>query len=177
MNNLLADLIEESKKVSKLEARASKEVHDQNIIINQGRFEKAQMIKRFIDEIHNALVEADAIRDKYRGYFIVELSITNLEPDGYNRTLGLEFRDQIVYYGGFFRGSNSISHNLIRDFSWGGYEFNSEALALIDGWNAQVENEIETAAAKHIKQRIEERLQDTKKKLIKCSETYRKYAD
>ena len=181
MSKLMDELMAEAQRINALEVEVERTVKQQKAQVQQGRKDKLQGIHLFLDKMHDVLIEADAMRMPDNGPTFVVLNSVQYDDDHYNRTAGITFYTNDIYFGGYYPGygigcgcgSCSKNETLSHAFLTGGTA--KATLAIVDAWNPELERDIEKAIAEYVKVVLAKRMEKMRKTLQQSNDTYAKY--
>ena len=181
MSKLMDELMAEAQRINALEVEVERTVDRQKAEIQQCRKDKLHDIHLFLDKMHDALIEADAMRMPDNGPTFVVLNNVWYDDDGYNRNAGIIFYKDNIYFGGHYPqygigcgcGSCSRNETLSHALLTGGNA--KVTLAIVDAWSPKIENDIEEAIASYIKCALAKRMEKMRKELQKSNDEYLKY--
>lgn len=180
MSKLMDELMAEAQRVNALEVEVERTVEMQKDRVQQERKDKLQSIGIFLDEMLKVLIEADAMRMPDNGATFVVLNGVKYDDDRYNRTAGITFYTDNIYFGGYYPaplcgcGSCSKSETLSNAFLTGGKA--KATIATVDAWNPELERDIEKAIAEYVKVVLAKRMEKMQKTLQKSNDEYAQYA-
>ena len=174
MNKLMMELMAEAQRVNALETEVERTIDRHNEEIKQNRMRKVQEIEAFLSEMLDALIEADALRNKHNSpYFVVTGATYN--DDKYTRNVGITFQSDSIWTGGYYIGSDSCVRQERFERAIKKGPLYQSMKALIDAWSPQMEHEVETAVANHIKETLAKRMEKLQSDLKRSNDTYEKY--
>lgn len=174
MNKLMAELMAEAHRVNALEIEVERTIDRQKEEIKQSRIQKAQEIESFLSELLDALIEADALQNKYNASFFVVTGAA-YEHDRYMRTVGITFRSGGIWTGGYYIGSDTCTREERFERAISKGPMYPSMKALIDAWNPEMERNMESAVAAHIKETLAQRMEKLQKDLKRSNDNYAKY--
>lgn len=175
MSDLMKELMAEVTRVNKLEVEVDRTVELQKNDMAQKRQEKAQSIALTLQELCDALIEADALKFKNRSTFFILPGVSFKEGDGFIRDVGIMFYSDGIWTGRYYSGTGSCARE--ESFAHAVHrEVCAQSMkALVDAWDDDMEKRVEESCMKHIKKMLEYRMDVMRKKLEKSNDEYAKY--
>lgn len=175
MNNLMRELMAEAQRINALEVEVERTVDRQKAEVQQGRKDKLQEIRLFLDDMLKVLIEADAMRMPDNRPAFVLLNYLSYDDDGYQRTPAITFYTDNIFFGGYYPGSRDCSKNetLTSALRYGGLA--KATRTIVDAWSQDLEGKIEKAIAGHVKSVLAKRMEKMRKELQKSNDEYLKY--
>lgn len=175
MTDLMKELMAEVTRVNKLELEVDRTVELQKNNVAQKRQEKAQSIALTLQELCDALIEADALKFKNKSTFFVLPGVSFKEPDGFIRDVGIIFYSDGICTGCYYSGTGTCSRTESFEHAVNRKVCTQSMKALIDAWDDDMAKRVEEACMQHIKNMLEYRMDVMWKKLEKSNDEYEKY--
>ena len=175
MTDLMKELMAEVTRVNKLEVEVDRTVELQKHDVEQKRQEKAQSIALTLQELCDALIEADALNFKNKSTFFVLPGASFKESDGFIRDVGIMFYTDGIWAGLYYSGVGTCSKT--ESFAHAVHQkaCTQSMKTLIDVWDDDMAKRVEESCMKHIKNMLEYRMDVMRRKLERSNDEYEKY--
>lgn len=176
MTDLMKELMAEVARVNKLELEVDRTVELQKNNVAQKRQEKAQSIALTLQELCDALIEADALTFKNNYTFFVLPGVSFKESDGFIRNVGIMFYSDGIWAGRYYSGTGSCCRSESFEHAVNRKACTQSMKALIDAWDDDMAKRVEETCMKQIKQTLKNRMEAMQNTLQKSNDEYAKYA-
>ena len=172
MDNLIAELFDEYKRVEALHTEVHRTYEQQSKQLYDLRKEKAKHIYDYLYEIWSFLKKSNLTKTKQGKWYSVFVT-SKLDSSGYSKSYDIVFTDRDIYVGVCNFICCTQTQKLISVVN-GATPYN-ETKIVIDAWQDHHEKRIAEEVAKYAKERLKEIIEKDTEKLNEINNTIQKY--